>query len=96
LSLLVALSAGACLITTPSFDAGSSLAIMARERCTLVSGNDTMFLMMMAHPDFAQTKLALRGGWAAPGRGDAPGDRAHGPRGAVASPTACRRPRPTS
>jgi fatty-acyl-CoA synthase len=67
LSLLVALSAGACLITTPSFDAGTSLAIMEREHCTLVSGNDTMFLMMMAHPELAQRRLSLRGGWAAAG-----------------------------
>jgi fatty-acyl-CoA synthase len=67
LSILVALSAGACLLTTPSFDAGESLRIMAHERCTLVSGNDTMFLMMMNHPAFDRAKLVLRGGWGAAG-----------------------------
>jgi fatty-acyl-CoA synthase len=67
LSILVALSAGACLLTTPTFDAGESLRIMARERCTLVSGNDTMFLMMMSHPAFDRGKLVLRGGWGAAG-----------------------------
>lgn len=67
LSQLVALSAGACLVTTETFDAGTSLEIMAKERCTLVSGNDTLFLMMMAHPDFDPKKLVLRGGWAAAG-----------------------------
>jgi len=67
LSQLVALSAGACLVTTETFDAGTSLEIMAKERCTLVSGNDTLFLMMMAHPDFDPKKLNLRGGWAAAG-----------------------------
>ncbi len=40
---------------------------MARERCTLVSGNDTMFLMMMNHPSFDRSKLQLRGGWGAAG-----------------------------
>ncbi len=44
LSILVALSAGACLLTTPTFDAAESLRIMADERCELVSGNDTMLL----------------------------------------------------
>jgi fatty-acyl-CoA synthase len=67
LSLLVALSAGACLLTMPSFDAGASLRIMEAERCTLVSGNDTMFLMMMSHPELAERRLSLRGGWAAAG-----------------------------
>jgi fatty-acyl-CoA synthase len=67
LSILVALSAGACLLTTPSFDPGESLRIMARERCTLVSGNDTMFLMMMSHPSFDRSRLQLRGGWGAAG-----------------------------
>ncbi len=67
LSILVALSAGACLLTTPTFDAGESLRIMARERCALVSGNDTMFLMMMGHPDFDPATLCLRGGWGAAG-----------------------------
>ncbi|MBI3373637.1 MAG: AMP-binding protein [Betaproteobacteria bacterium] len=67
LSLLVALSAGACLLTTPAFEAGEALALMAGERATLMSGNDTIFQMLLAHPDFDAAKLCLRGGWAAAG-----------------------------
>jgi fatty-acyl-CoA synthase len=40
---------------------------MERERCTLVSGNDTLFQMLMGHRDFPMRKLFLRGGWAAAG-----------------------------
>ena len=67
LSILAALSRGACLLTTPVFEPGEALLLMERERCTLTSGNDTIFLMMMNHPRFAEHKLALRGGWAAAG-----------------------------
>jgi fatty-acyl-CoA synthase len=67
LSALMALVAGACLVTLPTFEAGAALEMMERERCTLVSGNDTLFQMMMGHPDFPKRKLALRGGWAAAG-----------------------------
>ena len=67
LSALMALVAGACLVTLPTFEAGAALEMMERERCTLVSGNDTLFQMMMAHPDFPKRKLHLRGGWAAAG-----------------------------
>jgi fatty-acyl-CoA synthase len=41
--------------------------MMERERCTLVSGNDTIFQMLMGHADFPKRRLALRGGWAAAG-----------------------------
>jgi len=68
LSALMALVAGACLVTLPTFEAGAALEMMERERCTLVSGNDTLFQMMMAHPDFPKRKLHLRGGWAAAGQ----------------------------
>ena len=67
LSALMALVAGACLVTLPTFEAGAALEMMERERCTLVSGNDTLFQMMMAHPAFPKRKLHLRGGWAAAG-----------------------------
>jgi fatty-acyl-CoA synthase len=67
LSLLVSLMAGGCLVTLPTFEAGAALAMMARERCTLTSGNDTLFQLMMGHPSFAETALHLRGGWAAAG-----------------------------
>jgi fatty-acyl-CoA synthase len=67
LSALMALVAGACLVTLPTFEAGAALEMMERERCTLVSGNDTLFQMMMGHPDFPKRRLCLRGGWAAAG-----------------------------
>ena len=67
LSALMALGAGATLVTLPAFEAGAALEMMEGERCTLVSGNDTIFQMLMGHEDFPKRKLALRGGWAAAG-----------------------------
>jgi fatty-acyl-CoA synthase len=67
LSALLALVAGATLVTLPTFEAGPALELMERERCTLVSGNDTIFQMLMGHEDFPKRKLSLRGGWAAAG-----------------------------
>jgi len=67
LSLLVSLVAGACLVTLPTFEAGAALRMMADERCTLTSGNDTLFQLMLGHPDFDPARLCLRGGWAAAG-----------------------------
>jgi fatty-acyl-CoA synthase len=67
LSALMALASGACLVTLPTFEAGAALAMMERERCTLVSGNDTIFRMLVEHADLPQRKLCLRGGWAAAG-----------------------------
>jgi fatty-acyl-CoA synthase len=67
LSALMALVSGACLVTLPTFEAGAALALMERERCTLLSGNDTLMQMLMGHADFPKRKLALRGGWAAAG-----------------------------
>jgi fatty-acyl-CoA synthase len=67
LSALMAMTHGCCLVTLPTFEAGAALQMMERERCTLVSGNDTLFQMLMGHADFPRRKLALRGGWAAAG-----------------------------
>jgi len=67
LSALMALVSGACLVTLPTFEAGAALELMERERCTLLSGNDTIMQMLMGHADFPKRKLALRGGWAAAG-----------------------------
>jgi fatty-acyl-CoA synthase len=67
LSALMSLVYGACLVTLPAFEAGTALEMMERERCTLVSGNDTIFQMLMGHEDFPGRKLSLRGGWAAAG-----------------------------
>jgi fatty-acyl-CoA synthase len=67
LSALVSLVFGCTLVTLPTFAAGAALEMMERERCTLTSGNDTLFQMLMGHEEFPKRKLALRGGWAAAG-----------------------------
>ena len=67
LSALMSLVFGACLVTLPTFEAGAALEMMERERCTLISGNDTLFQMLMGHADFPKRKLGLRGGWSAAG-----------------------------
>ena len=67
LSALASLVFGACLVTLPAFEAGAVLKMLETERCTLTSGNDTLFQMLMGHADFDAKKLCLRGGWAAAG-----------------------------
>jgi fatty-acyl-CoA synthase len=67
LSALMSLVHGACLVTLPTFESGAALQMLERERCTLVSGNDTIFQMLMGHEDLPKRKLHLRGGWAAAG-----------------------------
>lgn len=63
LSLLAALTTGATLYSSPTFDAREALRIMSAEECTHTSGNDTMFLMMFNDPAFDQYPVRLRGGW---------------------------------
>lgn len=67
LSILVSLVTGCCLLTLPKFDVADALRMLDAERCTLTSGNDTIFLMLMGHPDFDRARIHLRGGWAAAG-----------------------------
>ncbi|QHE88894.1 AMP-binding protein [Hydrogenophaga sp. BPS33] len=67
LSVLVSLTTGCCLLSLPKFDVKQALDVLEAERCTLTSGNDTIFLMLMGHPDFDAQRLHLRGGWAAAG-----------------------------
>ena len=67
LSALMSLVFGCTLATLPTFEAGAALEMLERERCTLISGNDTIFQMLMGHADFPKRKLSLRGGWAAAG-----------------------------
>lgn len=67
LSVLVSLCTGCRLLSLPKFDVAENLAILDREHCSLISGNDTIFLMLMGHPGFDADKLHLRGGWAAAG-----------------------------
>ena len=97
LSLLVSLIAGACLVTLPTFEAGAALDMMARERCTLTSGNDTLFQLMMGHPELrsgASSACAAAG--RRPARRPCATSSSRWARATSASPTACRRPRPTS
>jgi len=69
LSMLAALVRGSTLFSTPAFDPGEGLRTIAEERCDVTSGNDTMFLAMLNHPDFERyrPRFALRGGWASTG-----------------------------
>ena len=64
LSMLASLVQGACLVTLPVFETGAALKLLADERCTLASGNEPIFLMMLNHPDIGKYTYALRGGWA--------------------------------
>ena len=60
LSALMSLVFGACLVTLPTFEAGAALELMERERCTLISGNDTLFQMLMGHADFDRRSSPAR------------------------------------
>jgi len=65
LAIVASLQHLACLISCERYEPGDALRLMAQERCTLMSGNDTIFLMLLDHPDLPKRKLTLRGGWAA-------------------------------
>ncbi|MFC3703576.1 AMP-binding protein [Devosia honganensis] len=65
LSLLAALQHSARLVTMVRFDPGEALLLAERERCTLFSGNDTLWLMLLNHESVGQRNLLLRGGWGA-------------------------------
>ncbi len=65
LSILSCIQHVATLVTMERFEAGEALRLMEAERCTHFSGNDTMALMLLNHPDRPQRRLALRGAWAA-------------------------------
>jgi fatty-acyl-CoA synthase len=67
LSILVSLQTGCCLLSLPKFDIAENLRVLSQEKCSLISGNDTIFLSLMGHPDFDADQLHLRGGWAAAG-----------------------------
>jgi fatty-acyl-CoA synthase len=55
----------ATLVTLVRFTGEAALAVIERERCTLTSGNDTMYLMILNSPNFRPLSYSLRGGWAA-------------------------------
>lgn len=65
LSLMAALQHGVTLVTMTRFEPGAALELMEAERCTHFSGNDTMALMVLNHPERDRYRLALRGAWVA-------------------------------
>ena len=65
LSVLSSLQHTVTLITMDRFEASEALLLMQEERCTHFSGNDTMALMLLDHPDLATRSLCLRGAWVA-------------------------------
>ncbi len=67
LSLLACLEMKSCLVTLPTFESGAALDMLAQHECTFISGNETIFQLLMNHPNFDASKLKLRGGWAAAG-----------------------------
>lgn len=65
LSIMSCLQNAATLVTMARFEAAEALQLMEAERCTHFSGNDTMALMLLTHPDRANRNLELRGAWVA-------------------------------
>ena len=65
LSILSAIQHVVTLVSMDRFEPGEALRLMEHERCTHFSGNDTMALMLLDHPDRATRKLSLRGAWLA-------------------------------
>lgn len=65
LSILSCLQHAATLVSMDRFEPGEALRLMEAERCTHFSGNDTMALMLLTHPDLPSRRLSLRGAWLA-------------------------------
>lgn len=63
-SLTVPLSTGVVMVSASYYTAERILELMERERCAGRSGYSAMYIMEMAHENFAKTDLgALRAGW---------------------------------
>lgn len=63
-SLTVPLSTGVVMVSASYYTAERILELMERERCVGRSGYSAMYIMEMAHENFANTDLsALRAGW---------------------------------
>lgn len=55
---------GGTLVLMATFEPTKALSLVERERCTMLDGIPTHFIMMMEHPDFDRYDLStLRGGW---------------------------------
>lgn len=64
-SILTAIQHATTLVTAERFTAAEALELMERERCTHFSGNDTIALMLLDHPDRQRRNITLRGAWLA-------------------------------
>lgn len=65
LSILSCLQHAATLVSMERFEPGEALRLMEAEACTHFSGNDTMALMLLTHPERETRTLNLRGAWLA-------------------------------
>lgn len=65
LSVLASLQHATTLVTMARFEPSEALELLAAERCTHFSGNDTIALLLLNHPGRARYDLRLRGGWVA-------------------------------
>ncbi|GAA1278745.1 AMP-binding protein [Pseudonocardia aurantiaca] len=65
LSVLASIQHATTLVTMPRFEPAEALRLMEAEHCTHFSGNDTIALMLLNHPDRARRTLHLRGAWVA-------------------------------
>lgn len=65
LALLNSLQARCALVAVETFDPEKSLALLEAEACTVMGGNDTIYLMLMNHPDFKTRRFNMRVGWVA-------------------------------
>lgn len=54
-ALLASWTHGACLVLLETFDAAASLEAIERDRCTVIYGVPTMFIMQLEHPRLAVT-----------------------------------------
>ncbi|XP_008947471.1 PREDICTED: acyl-CoA synthetase family member 2, mitochondrial-like, partial [Merops nubicus] len=61
--MVMALHGSSCIFSSPSFEGKAALEAVAREKCTFLHGTPTMFIDMLAQPDFDSYDLStLRGG----------------------------------
>ncbi|MFF4412885.1 AMP-binding protein [Streptosporangium sp. NPDC001559] len=65
LSVLASIQHATTLVTMARFEPAEALRLFEAERCTHFSGNDTIALMLLNHPDRARRTLHLRGAWVA-------------------------------
>jgi len=59
-SFLTVMNRAATFVTLPVFSAGDALAVMGRERCTVLHGIDSHLRLILAEPGFDPEALALR------------------------------------